>query len=484
MADSLFFYDLETTGLHPDSARIMQFAGQRTDLWLNPIGQPINYLISLTPDILPDPTAILVHAISPQQTILDGISEAEFLKIFHQQIVKPNTVFVGFNNIRFDDEFIRYLNYRNLYDPYSWSYEHGCSRWDVLDLVRITRALRPDGIEWPTDSKGNSTNRLELLTKANSLQHSKAHDAYSDVMATIEVAKLIKNTQPKLYDYIFSLRLKAVATKRVNSTKPFLYTSSHYPSVNQHTTVVIKVADHPKPNCALVYDLRYDPTPWLNMNAEQLAELWRYKEGKKDADSQLPVKTMRLNRCPAIAPLSVLNDPSDINRLGINLDLVAKNQAILLANQAVFTRELIDAVKILDAEQTIRHSSMQHQLDARMYDGFYSDSDRRLFEQLHDHESAEKVRSIRPEFNDQRLKQLASLYLARNYPKELTADERKGWDDYLKRRLFSGGENSNLAIYFHRLQQLANERSDSRSQVLLEDLKLYGESLIPSDIGD
>jgi exodeoxyribonuclease-1 len=486
MADnSLFFYDLETTGLHPEGSRIMQFAGQRTDLSLNPIGSPINYLISLTPDILPDPMAILVHGISPQQTILEGISELEFLNIFYQEIVKPNTTFVGFNNIRFDDEFMRYLNYRNLYDPYSWSYENNCSRWDILDLVRITRALRPDGISWPIDSKGKSVNRLEVLTKENNLEHNQAHDAYSDVMATIDVANLIRQTQPKLYDYIFSLRSKTATATLVNSAKPFVYTSSHYQAANQYTTVVIKVAEHPKPNCALVYDLRYDPTPWLSMSADQLVAAWRFKKDKNEDDIPFPVKTVRLNRCPAIAPLSVLNDSKVTNPLNLNLDTIAKHQAVLLsANQSVFAKELVRAVQILDEEQSVRFKSKNNSVDTRMYDGFYFASDRELFKQLHDNESADTVRTLMPVFSDGRLKELASLYLARNFPKELTLDERKSWDDYLTKQLFSGGENSQLALYFQRLQQLASERSDSKSQVLLEDLKLYGESLIPSDIGD
>jgi len=483
MAESLFFYDLETSGLKPEKDRIMQFAGQRTDLSLKPIGRSFNYLIRLTPDILPDPNAVLVHGITPQQTLMEGISEADFLNIFYQQIVQPNTTFVGFNNIRFDDEFIRYLNYRNLYDPYRWSYHDGCSRWDVLDLVRITRALRPQGIKWPKDAKDQSTNKLELLTKTNKLKHLNAHDAYSDVLATIEVAKLIKLNQPKLYSYIYSLRLKNALTKLVDSFQPFIYTSSHYPVTNNHTTVVVKVADHPQTNCVLVYDLRFDPSVWLKMDAQQLVQAWRYRPDRSIDDLPLPVKTMRLNRCPAIAPLNVLTK-EDQDSLGLDLDLIAKHHQLLKSSQEVFAERLIKAVQILNQEQSDMTNDQSKLVDAQMYAGFYGNHDLQLISALHQDETADKIRSLEPELSDPRLKQLASLYLARNYPGELNIDERKKWDDYVYQQIFSGGENSRLALYFQSINQLVSKTVDSRKQILLEDLKLYGESLIPSDITD
>lgn len=167
MAQSFYFYDLETSGLNPREDRIMQFAGQRTDMNLNPVGEPLNLLVKLNDDTLPSPDAIMVTGISPQQTVSDGYTEAEFAKILHEDICAEDTIMVGFNNIRFDDEFIRALFWRNFYDPYEWCWKDGRSRWDMLDVVRMTRALRPDGIEWPVDSEGKATNRLELLTSLN-----------------------------------------------------------------------------------------------------------------------------------------------------------------------------------------------------------------------------------------------------------------------------------------------------------------------------
>src|SRR3990167_3378201 len=179
---TFYFYDLETSGFNPRTARVVQFAGQRTDMNLKPVGKPHNFYIRLSEDILPDPDAVLITGITPQKTHAEGMTEAEFLKIFSSEVAIADTIFAGFNTIRFDDEFMRFMQYRNFYDPYEWQWQDGRSRWDLLDLVRMTRAIRPEGIKWPFDSDGNPANRLELLASINKLDHANAHDALSDVL--------------------------------------------------------------------------------------------------------------------------------------------------------------------------------------------------------------------------------------------------------------------------------------------------------------
>ena len=255
MSASFYFYDLETSGINPRSARIMQFAGQRTDMELRPLSEPDNLMIKLTEDILPEPDAVLVTGITPQATNVDGITEAEFLKYFENSIAQPETIFVGYNNVRFDDEFMRFSHYRNFYDAYEWSWRDHRSRWDLLDVIRMTRALRPEGIEWPFAPDGKPSNRLELLTSVNGLDHQNAHDALSDVYATIAVARLLKNKQPRLFDYLLNTRNKQAVKDLVETGKPFVYSSGKYPNSYQKTTVAVSLGAHPGKQGVLVYDL-------------------------------------------------------------------------------------------------------------------------------------------------------------------------------------------------------------------------------------
>ena len=268
---TFFFYDLETSGLNPREDRIMQFAGQRTDMELNPIGEPVNILVKMSEDALPSPQAIMVTKITPQDTLRDGISEAEFAKYVTEEIFVPNTIAVGYNTVRFDDEFMRALLWRNFYDPYEWEWKDGRSRWDILDVVRLTRALRPEGIEWPFREDGVPTNRLELITKLNGVAHEHAHDALSDVYATIAVAKLIRDKQPELFKFLLKMRDKKEVKKLVNleDKQPFVYASGRYANEYNKTTVAFPLTSGRNGN-VLVYDLRYNLETLISQSGKDL----------------------------------------------------------------------------------------------------------------------------------------------------------------------------------------------------------------------
>jgi len=474
MKTTFFFYDLETSGLNAGSARIMQFAGQRTDQDLRPIGEPINTLIKLTNDILPDPRAILITGITPQQTLKAGISEAEFLKIFHKQISLPGTIFVGYNTIRFDDEFMRFLNYRNFYDPYQWQWQDSRSRWDLLDVVRMTRALRPDGIVWSYDEQGKAGNRLEQLTSANNIPHSNAHDALADVNATIGVARLIHDKQPKLFNYLLELRQKKKIAELVLSNQPFVYTSGKYSADYQKTTVVKLLTPHPHREAALVYDLRYDPTPYSKMSVKQLVAAWRYDPDKSKA--RLPVKTLQYNRCPAVAPLSVL-DPASRERISIDAQQITEN-AEHLAAISDWPKRIIEALKVMDDIQERKYANRTHDVDESLYDGFFKPGDQKLMVKVQA-ASAQELASIKPVFEDSRLNELLPLYKARNFPSTLSEIEREAWDRYRLAKLTDGEADSRLAKFETEISILIKSPSLSKKdQEIVNRLKLYESSVI------
>lgn len=478
MADSLYFYDLETSGISPRDARIMQFAGQRVDLDLRHIGEPDNIIVRLSEDILPEPDAILVTGITPQQTQLEGITEAEFLEYFQKEVAMPGTIFVGFNTVRFDDEFMRYTLYRNFYDPYEWQWKDGRGRWDLLDVVRMTRALRPDGIKWPVDKNGKPTNRLELLTAMNGLDHDNAHDALNDVYATIALAKLLKQKQPKLFSFLLSMRTKASVKQLVETGQPFVYSSGKYATDFEKTTVVTPVAVHPKKGGMLVYDLRHNPQDYIYMSVEQLAKAWEWKS----VDSQeprLPVKLLQYNRCPAIAPMGVLDADSQ-KRLSIDLSLIEKHRKVL-SEATLWPERLFKALEILDTAQQARLLSDQQSADSQLYDGFFGDTDRQLLPKIR-HAPSDELNTFTDVLHDDRLKQLLPLYKARNFSNRLSDEERAAWDTYKTKRLFDGGPQSRLARYFKRIEELSKEsRLTQNQKFLLEDLNLYGQSLVPPD---
>lgn len=475
-ATSFFFYDLETSGISPRDGRIMQFAGQRTDMALQPVGEPVNLLIKLTPDILPEPDAILITGITPQHTLADGVTEAEFLRHFTEQVATPGTIFVGYNTVRFDDEFMRFLHYRNFYDPYQWQWQDGRSRWDLLDVVRMTRALRPDGIEWPFAPDGKPTVRLEFMTKVNKLAHDNAHDALADVQATIALAQLIHTKQPKLFEYLLTMRDKKAVAELVLGGQPFVYTSGKYANEFEKTTVVAMLAPHPKKGGALVYDLRHDPTEFLTLSVAELVERWRWTKDEA-APKRLPIKTLQFNRCPAVAPLGVLKEGGAMERLRVDLGQIEANRQ-LLAAASQFRDTVLQALEQLDGQQQTAWAAKPQEADSQLYDGFLHEQDSRLLPVIRAAKPAE-LPALGDDLQDSRLQALLPLYQARNYPKSLTNEERQTWEAFCQHRLQDGGSRSRLARFGQRLQEIGQRSGLTDAQrYLLEELQLYAESIV------
>lgn len=471
MALSFFFYDLETSGLNPREDRIMQFAGQRTDMNFRPIGDPYNILIKLNDDTLPSPDAIMVTGITPQQTTTDGYTEAEFAKILSDEVFTTDTIAIGFNNIRFDDEFIRALFWRNFYDPYEWAWKDGRSRWDMLDVVRLTRALRPEGISWPVDKDGNATNRLELLSSSNGLDHANAHDAMSDVGALIAVAKLINEKQPKLYSYLFDMRDKKKVQGLVNleTKQPFVYASGRYDGAHNKTTVALPIAPGRNGN-VLVYDLRYDPQTFVNLSEDEIQKrlFASYEERKAEDFVPLPVKELQYNRCPAVAPLGVLEQEDGWQKIGLDKATIQANTAKLLESPG-FAENVRSAFE--NREEFKKGSDPESQL----YDGFVDSKDKIRIEAVRNAEP-NKLADFHPEFDDERLAPLLLHYKARSFPNSLSESDAVTWESWR-----SGRIKKQLPNFMKALQRIAGETNDESKQFLLQELQLWAESIVPEE---
>jgi len=470
MAMTFFFYDLETSGLNPRHDRIMQFAGQRTDMNLKPIGEPYNVLVKLNDDTLPSPEAVMVTGITPQSTQMDGYTEAEFAKLLREEIFTEDTITVGFNSVRFDDEFVRHLFWRTFNDPYEWAWQDGRSRWDLLDVIRMTRALRPDGLEWPVDSEGRSVNRLELLTKVNGIEHENAHDALADVEALIAISTLIKTHQPGLFDYLLKLRAKSEVQSLVNleNKQPFVYVSGRYDAAYEKATVAFPIAPALNKN-VLVYDLRHDPTPFLDMSEKELASrvFASWEDRKKDGFVAVPVKALQYNRCPAVAPVGILNEKDGWKKIDLSLDSIKKHRDILLSRPDF-------AEKIRSVFEKKPEYAEESDAEAKLYDSFVPQADKIRMEAVRNGD-ANDLADFNPEFQDARLKDLLVHYKARNFPKSLSESEQHEWEQWRRNRL----ENQ-AGSYARSLQKLAKTADDSQS-FLLQELQLWLENVTPED---
>lgn len=469
MSETFFFYDLETSGLNPRQDRIMQFAGIRTTPELEQIGEPHNILVKLNDDTLPSPDALMVTGITPQQTQADGLTEAEFARFLIDEIFTSDTIVIGYNNIRFDDEFIRALFWRTFNDPYEWSWRDGRGRWDMLDVVRMTRALRPEGIEWPVID-GKEVNKLEPITKANGIDHFKAHDALSDVEALIAVTKLIKEKQPQLYAHLYAVKDKKKVAELVNldDKRPFVYVSGRFSSEFHKATVAFPLTAGRNGN-VIVYDLRYDPTQLLDLTVKDLAKslFATWEERQKEDFVRLPVKELQYNRAPAVAPIGVLEREGGWERIGLDLETIEKHRQILLSSPAF-------AENVRSLYEGRPEFAKESDPEAQLYDGFVPDVDKLRIAKVQQAD-ASALADMHPEFTDERLSELLLHYKARNYPQSLAEDEVVAWEKWRADRI-----NRQLPAFVSRLQQLATiHAGDDAKEYILQELQLWAESIVP-----
>lgn len=427
MTASIFWYDYETTGINPRCDRPLQVAGIRTDEALNPIGEPLNLYCRLSDDILPHPAAVLVTGIDPQVLKTQGLDEADFVTRVHAELALPGTCGAGYNTLRFDDEVTRYSFYRNFFDPYAREWQGGNSRWDLIDLVRTAYALRPEGIVWPQE-EGRVTLRLEQLTRANDIEHGQAHDALSDVRATIGLARLLRERQPRLYAFLYQLRSKHRVLEQIRLLQPLLHVSGRFSAARHYLAPVLPLAWHPRNrNALIVCDLQADPNVLLELDAETLrSRLYTRREDLAEGQAPVPLKLLHINRCPVVAPLSVLRD-SDRQRLELDWTLCERHAQLLREHQALWQEKL---AQIYQDESFASVSDPEQQL----YDGFIGDRDRRLCEQVRS-SAPEELAARHWPFDDPRLPELLFRYRARNFPDSLSEAERKSWFDFCGRRL-------------------------------------------------
>jgi len=469
---TFYFFDLETSGFSGRHDRIMQFAGQRTDKNLDPLGEPDNILVKLTPDVLPQPDAVLVHGITPQKTLSGGVPEADFCRYLTSQVSSPDTVLVGYNNVRFDNEFIRFTLWRNFYDAYEWSWKDNCSVWDLLDVVRMTRALRPEGIKWPFAPDGAPSNKLEYLTSVNGLDHADAHDALSDVRACLALARLLREKQLKLFDYLFEHRHKSRVAPLVSSGKPFIYTSGRYPAEYNRTSVAAMVAELEDKSGAIVYDLRIDPDEFSRLSAAELSRRWA---DRSEVAPYFPVKILKYNKCPAVAAIEVLKKDDGYSKLQLHEQMV-DNHFYKLKAAGIFGAKLLDVLETVWPQRQARLVPDALSVDSQLYDGFIPDGDKTKMSAVRA-AAGQDLAKLELDFKDDRLNRLLPIYKARNYPAALDESERAAWEKFRTSKLLDSGRAD---IYLKRLQELAETPGIGAEKLqLIEELNRYAQSILP-----
>ena len=474
---SFFWHDYETFGRVPRRDRPAQFAGLRTDAELNEIGDPLMLYCQPAPDFLPDPESCLLTGILPQHCLERGVPEHEFAAAIETVLALPGTVGVGYNSIRFDDEVTRHLFWRNLIDPYGREWQNGCGRWDLLDVVRCAYALRPDGLEWPRHEDGRPSFKLEHLTAANGLAHEAAHDALSDVRATVALARKLRQAQPKLWDFCVKLRSKQAVWDEIGVGKPFLHISGMYGPERGCIAMVWPLAPHPtNKNELIVWDCATPPDELLTLNAAAIRErTFTKQDALPEGVTRLPIKTIHVNKSPIVIGNLKTLSPAMAERWGHDVEA-----------QLAHARVLAEKGRLLDglwADVFQREPFEAADVDEDLYGGFIGNDDRRALNRVRTmtpEQLTERAAQGKLAFQDARLEELVFRWRARNFPGSLAPEEAERWQVHCAARLHDGeGGSQTLSAFMERIDVLGESADDERSQEILGALYDYAEQIAP-----
>lgn len=472
------WHDYETFGANAKRDRPAQFAAIRTDADLNEIGEPINLFCRPANDFLPDPQSCLITHITPQHCLEQGLPEYQFAARIEHELSRTGTIGVGYNTIRFDDEITRFMFWRNLIDPYAREWQNQCGRWDIMDMLRTCYALRPDGIQWPVNDEGKVSFRLEHLTTANGLQHESAHDALSDVRATIALARLVKQVHPRLFDFCFSLHKKDQVAQELGFPmmgKPFLHISGMFDTERGCLAIMWPLAPHPSnKNEIIAWDLAHDPQLLLDLSIDEIKlRLFSKRSELPEGVSRLPIKSIHLNKSPIVIGQLKTLAPVMAEKWGIEVA-----QSMEYAQTLAHWQQLKRLNPQLWQQVYARPSQACADVDEDLYNGFISNSDRRQLNSAR-FLSGQELANFSSSFQDARLSELLFRYRARNFPDSLTPEEHHAWEEHRVAKLLHGkNEPRHVEAYFNQIDQLSEHASET-DEAILSALYDYAEMIMP-----
>ncbi len=477
---TFYWYDYETFGRDRARDRPAQFAGKRTTMTFKDLGGGDVFYARAARDALPDPESVMITGITPQMCEKEGLCESDFAQRVFERLNDPGTVSVGYNSISFDDEFNRFLFWRNFLDPYSHSsraWKNGCSRWDLLPVMRAAWALlEKEKLQWPTRWDGSPSFRLSDLTRANGIVHKRAHDALSDVEATIGLAALLARRAPAFWRRALENRSKEKVREALDEG-PVVWVSVQLGHERAFTTVVKKLFSDG--NDAYVWDLAEDP--------EVLEGLFAYDEIERrflvpprdlpEGGRPLPVYKIKTNASPFICASRREIRPG--SRASERLDVSAaeaKRRAERLDKLSPGVIEFMQ--KIVKARRDARgQGEGEPDVDAGLYAaGFVSSHDMALFAKIR-RTPPEELSRWTERFDDPKFEELLRRYRARNWPGALEPGELQAWRSLCAARLVDGAHGMRtIGDYREKINELRNRTKD-RGEIL-DALEAWGTMLV------
>ena len=462
---NLVFYDFETCSSNVSYGQIIQAAA----VLVNDNFQELDRYegrCKLSPGVIPEAMALLVNKTTPKILKETNLSHYQMIRQMIDKFKQwKNSTFIGYNSINFDEEFLRRTLFKNLEYPYLTN-TNGNERGDLFSLARACHLYYPDCIKTPISDKNNPVFKLEKLAPMNNIKHDQAHSAMGDVLATIEIAKLLNKKAPNVWKASLMTTNKDKSFQLIKEEQLFCTDFFYYGK--SVPFVLTFVCQHPRWTYPMCFDLKADPSYYFNLSIKEL---------KKELDKKPKViRTIKHKKHPIIMNSSYGMNFDSYKQLGVKK---LKERAKLIRDNKEFAKK-VSAILDDDArEKQESESQVDVYAEETIYKKFTSDYDNKIMPEFHKVDWKDKF-SVLQKFKDERMQYFGKKILYEESPQSLPKDEYNSVHKEVALRVLSTNEEkwNTIPRTYSEIDTLRNKFKDDKDKLKsLEEINSYIEEM-------
>ncbi len=462
---NLVFYDFETCSSNVSYGQIIQAAA----VLVNDKFQELDRFearCKLSPGVVPEAMALLVNKTTPKMLKETNLSHYQMVRQMVNKFKQwKNSIFIGYNSINFDEEFLRRTLWKNLEYPYLTN-TNGSERGDLFSLARACHLYYPDCIKTPISDKNNPVFKLEKLAPMNNIQHDEAHSAMGDVLATIEIAKLLNKKAPNVWKAGLMTTNKDKTFQLIKDEQLFCTDFFYYGK--SVPFVLTFVCQHPQWGYPMCFDLKADPNYYFDLSKQEL---------KKELDKKPKViRTIKHKKHPVIMNPSYGVNFDNYKQLGIKK---LEERAQLIRKNKDFAKKI---ARLLDEDASER-KDLDSQLDVypeeSIYIKFALPEDSKIMPEFHNVSWREKYQ-ITQKFKDERMQYFGKKILYEESPQSLPKEEYDIFHKEIAARILSTNEEkwNTIPRTYSEIDTLRNKFKEDKDKLnALEDINSYIEEM-------
>ena len=433
---AMVFYDTETTGTKVYFDQILQFAAILTDNDLNEI-ERFEIRSRLLPNVVAGPGAMRLTGVSVDQLHDPALpSHYEMVCRIRRKLLEwQASLFIGHNSLRFDEVLLRSAFYKNLLPPYLTN-SAGNGRIDTLSMLQWAHKYEPDVIEIPTRPDGRPIFKLDQLAPANGYNQAHAHDAMSDVEATIHMAHLMRNNAPDTWSRAMRFSNKSNVLDFCEGEMVFGLTEYYFR--DYYSFLLHQVGHNPHDRSEIVaFDLYHDPADFVGLSSEALRR-------HLNASPKL-LRRVRANALPGLIDADEAHPHTQVSNLP--LEMLEERAEVLEGNETLRGQLLLAYMQAKPQYEDSVH------VEENIYSGFASTQDNERMDAFHEGEWSERA-AIVCEFDDPRFRDLGEQLIYFEAPQVLATERRQWWEERTARRLLGTGEPCDALTLPQALQEV------------------------------